>query len=172
MNKVCDGSQSVLGAFSACVPGCPQALNDWCHSTADSKSWSPCGWRGPSNLKKMLEQQKLWDLSYPKSYNEVVIDPSSYTSQLPTVVEAFFYTKRATDAQRARVVAVRQAFLRTYGIPADIVPLLLYDSSKSSLGEPFEAVRVAGEMPDSRLEAAPGKLRVDSTARNSSLKLQ
>ena len=145
MNKVCDGAQSVLGAFSACVPGCPQALNDWCRSASDSQSWNPCGWRGPGNLKKMLDQQKLWNKSYPNSYNEVVIDPASYTSQLPTTVEAFFYTKRATEAQRARVISVRQAFLRTYGMPSDIVPLLLYDSAKSKLGEPFAAVRVDGE---------------------------
>eukprot|EP00966_Prymnesium_polylepis_P153251 3540050-Prymnesium_polylepis.3 len=56
---------------------------------------------------------------------------------LPAVVEAFFYTSRATDAQRDRAIAVRRSFLDAYGFPDeyDMVPMLRFDVSADS--EPF-----------------------------------
>jgi hypothetical protein len=89
----------------------------------------------------MLEQQRQWNLPYPNSYNEVVIDAASYTAHLPSVVEAFFYTARANKEQRHRVRRARKDFVRIHGQSEEDVPLMRYDSAQSWSGEPFTAVR-------------------------------
>eukprot|EP00966_Prymnesium_polylepis_P153250 3540050-Prymnesium_polylepis.2 len=45
-----------------CMPGCPVGITQWCSTSIHfSEPSEPCAWKGPENLNKMLEQQRLWD---------------------------------------------------------------------------------------------------------------
>lgn len=131
-----------------CKPGCPVGITQQCEDSIHfSEPSEPCAWLKPEKLKMMLEQQLLWDGTRGYSYNELVIDASSYAARLPSAVEAFFYTSAANAAQVERVSDFRDAFLEEYGIPEDIVPLLRFDVSTDWGGnpEPFEATLDARE---------------------------
>ena len=96
----------------------------------------------------MLEQQLEWHITSSDSCNEIVLDASAYSKQLPDAVEAFFFTPRATQAQREKVAAARLSFLLMHSRSSAETPMLVYDSGRrqpeNGSPEPFIAVRSDG----------------------------
>ena len=66
--------------------------------------------------------------------NEVILDAPHFVHALPSAIEAIFYSVDGGSPENAR--AVRDAFLREYGLDRDRVPLLSYDPSRGL--SPFE----------------------------------
>ena len=74
-------------------------------------------------------------------YNEVVLDGDKYASQLPHVIEAFFFPEHGPvhhhEGDEGQARTVRHDFARAYGLGRDETPpLLAFDVMKARAGEP------------------------------------
>lgn len=141
----------VLEPDGTCVPGCTSRFG-WCDDR-----WQPCplceevkcAWR-PSGLVDMMlaHAAKLvsWQAGaqscaksghYGRSrcHNEVVLDAEAWGSALPSAVEAIFYQRKSTSESVAWARTLHADFLRTYGLSAREVPLIVYDHESEM--EPF-----------------------------------
>lgn len=98
-----------IGCIPGCYPDgqqCQQVGHDW-----------NCAWP-PSMLREAMEAQ-LARGRPSGSHNEIVIDTRSIVANLPGAILGFFY-----EVSSSAAVEMRQAFLATYGLSADQVPLV------------------------------------------------
>ena len=127
------------------LPGCGRPK--WCtaqetyeekynHGKYWNEQW--CAWSA-DDTKGMLLHHLAMGRGFPDSYNELIVDASSY--EPPAGVWAFFYTTRASDQQRSFVRGAHSNFLREAGKTAAQVPLLRYDAAAKDAAEgPFKDV--------------------------------
>lgn len=142
------GSQHVVctprGRSPSCIPGCRKPCD---RSLGVHGGWS-CAWTGASQLKHMLMQRRFAGAVGPgaSSYNELVLDASTWQRNLPTTIEGVWVSKRANDQHRAHAVSVHAAFVRHYwaALQPNSFPLLEYDDSGESGGAPFRDITPVG----------------------------
>ena len=123
MSKRCDSA-----APEGCVPGCCDQVGNpnWCDDVRlESQSVYQCAFR-PTDLDAMLRHHEM----RPGSYNEVIIDPGTWSA---TTVEAFYFQGDGEEAAR-RIHADFHA-----RNPGSVVPLVRLELQ--ALERPF--VRVA-----------------------------
>ena len=73
-------------------------------------------------------------------YNEIIVNGAHWTDHLPHTIEAFFQTDEHGRGRKNDRVAQEQhaKFLRTYGLKAEQIPLLAFNSRDWS--SPFSTV--------------------------------
>ena len=129
MAKVC---HPLGGDGVRCIPGC-YPKGQWCPEL--HHAWS-CSFP-PTHLKEALQAQE-GRIDFRMRNNELVVDLSSVSANLPSAIEGFFYFPGSGAAERAKAAEARQAFLGMYGLTeADGPPLLLVDLSDGGGDAPF-----------------------------------
>lgn len=113
---------------SNCIPGCGWAPYEWCPY---AKPWR-CAWP-PDKLDQMLATHVR---DNPRDHNEVVLDASTWTSQLPRTIEAIWFFEEANpseelDRAMANAVDVHRRFLWQYDLSSASVPLLSFDPTRA-----------------------------------------
>lgn len=102
--------------------------------TEPGAKWWRCAW--PANaLQRMMENQDS------AAHNEVVLDSSTWVSNLPHTVEAFFAVRWPAElllpphyfqpVSKQRVHRLHQEYLHEYGLSSAEVPLLVYDAART-----------------------------------------
>jgi len=137
MNKMCDPP----GASAHCVPGCPTGHGDadWCQSRQESlQKYGQCAWR-PDQLDQLLQVQHDM-ISHAANfnggssgYNELVINPGSFASNLPHTIVAVFFPDYANARQQDEARIVHRRFLSLYDLTREELPLLRYSSTGFSM---------------------------------------
>lgn len=148
--------QCAAGSPPGCVPGCCDIYgrNDWCVEVQlDSEHVYGCAFR-PKDLGMMLQHHEMRS----GSFNEVIIDPTSWVGDAPEppdAIEAFFFIrddeppeplttrngrallKKPRDGEKAARL-VHGRFHQRY--PNAAVPLVRLDLARGHLGKPFTRV--------------------------------
>lgn len=118
------------GLSDSCVPGCApkNAPDTWCdpsvHSNANDGWCDGRPWRS-SDLGKFMERDRA-----SSSYNEAVLDGFYWNLNLPHSIEAILASPDDPGARQ-----MHAAFLSTYGLTAEDVPLLSF--RKDRIDAPF-----------------------------------
>ena len=132
------------GVSAACTPGCTMRGGwglPWCDADASQDSW--CNrrpWR-PSDLHRLITIEPTGDggrHNQLSSYDELVLDGSSWNAHMPNAIEAFV----KTSADDRHATELHAAFLARYGLSAAQVPLVLL--STHDLDRPFVEVSASG----------------------------
>ena len=117
MNKVCE---PLGGDGVTCIPGC-SGRGETCEEVGHD--WA-CSFGGANRLRDALRAQQARG-SYRARNNEIVIGIRSIASQLPHVIQAFFYVPFAEEAEIARARQAHAAFLAEFGMSREEGPPLL-----------------------------------------------
>ena len=70
-----------------------------------------------------------------RCHNQLVLDASAWSAALPDTFEAFFYQSKSTADSVEWARTLHADFLRSYGLDARAMPLVIYD--EESTDAPF-----------------------------------
>jgi len=145
------------GVSAACTPGCTTRGGwglPWCDADASQDSWCDRRpWR-PSDLHRLITIEATGDdggHDQLQSYDELVLDGSSWNAHMPNAIEAFVKTS-ANDRHAAEL---HTAFLAKYGLSAAQVPLVLLSTDDPS--RPFREVAGASGSANPAVGSAGGE---------------
>ena len=127
------------GWSETCTPGCARACNP------GDPDWARCSFPA-SRLREMMMRQQEWYGPHPwqpatdsdgvqrsqTRYTELVIDAESWSAALPTTIQAVFLLRSGTPEQRAQARDIHAAYVQAYELDEHLVPLLVYDPSRSA----------------------------------------
>ena len=136
-NKICNPPGRA--ADGSCIPGC-YPVGKQCNEVGHA--WD-CSY-APTHLKECLEAQQR-DMGAKSRNNEMVVDLTSITSNLPQAILGFWYTPTSGSKEVSDAIDARRAFLREYHLsPATGPPLLILDLTEKGGDRPFSLAQRAG----------------------------